>query len=553
MISGGLVRLLRLALLAAAVAHAALRCRWLSDDAFISFRYAEHLVQGDGLVFNSGERVEGYTNFLWTLLLALGMALGVGPERSSVALGLLAYALTLALLARTGDRIAARARLPAGLGGFAALGFGAMLHARIFATGGLETSLFILLVTATLTAVAEVRALDEWLRVGLLGALCTLCRPDGALVLGGAVFFAWLGGGAPGLRGVLVAPVMLLTPWLAWKVYFYGTVIPNTFTAKAGEGARWGQGALYLWGFTRMYAPLLLGFFAVPLVTRRMFVPRVGWGVLGYGLVSFGWVLYVARVGGDFMFARFLLPVAPALLLAVEEGLALLSSARLRLGLGALLLAALAFAPFDRRLLDDRGVDGIVEERSWYPAAQVEEARRQGGVLAPMLEGTPVKAVYFGTQAMLAYYSRVPYALEPHVGLTDALVARLPTPDGARTGHGRKAGPAYLRERGIDLAFDFRMEMPHPPGSRVDFGEGVTATLVRYHQPLVEVLRGRGAVVEDLPAWMDQTLPTLPNRSAAERAQLWAHLEGFYFAHNDDPERLAAWRAATMPPAGALP
>src|SRR3954470_13240280 len=39
---------------------------WLSDDAFISFRYARNWVTGKGLVYNAGERVEGYTNFLWT-------------------------------------------------------------------------------------------------------------------------------------------------------------------------------------------------------------------------------------------------------------------------------------------------------------------------------------------------------------------------------------------------------------------------------------------------------------------------------------------------------
>ena len=43
---------------------------WLCDDAFISLRYAGNLARGDGLVYNVGERVEGFTNLLWTLLLA---------------------------------------------------------------------------------------------------------------------------------------------------------------------------------------------------------------------------------------------------------------------------------------------------------------------------------------------------------------------------------------------------------------------------------------------------------------------------------------------------
>ena len=45
------------------------------DDAYISFRYAENFLNGDGLVFNIGERVEGYTNFLWVMILALAKGL----------------------------------------------------------------------------------------------------------------------------------------------------------------------------------------------------------------------------------------------------------------------------------------------------------------------------------------------------------------------------------------------------------------------------------------------------------------------------------------------
>ncbi|MGB7063098.1 MAG: hypothetical protein WBF13_12190, partial [Candidatus Zixiibacteriota bacterium] len=45
--------------------------RFVCDDAFISFRYAKNFVEGHGLVYNIGEKVEGYSNFLWTLLLSL--------------------------------------------------------------------------------------------------------------------------------------------------------------------------------------------------------------------------------------------------------------------------------------------------------------------------------------------------------------------------------------------------------------------------------------------------------------------------------------------------
>ena len=53
----------------------ALTLAWICDDAFISLRYAANLVAGDGLVYNVGEYVEGYTNLLWTLLIAAFVAL----------------------------------------------------------------------------------------------------------------------------------------------------------------------------------------------------------------------------------------------------------------------------------------------------------------------------------------------------------------------------------------------------------------------------------------------------------------------------------------------
>ena len=58
------------------------RRAFLGDDSFISFRYAKHLTEGQGLVWNPGERVEGYTNFLWVLLMAGGLTASVEPDGS---------------------------------------------------------------------------------------------------------------------------------------------------------------------------------------------------------------------------------------------------------------------------------------------------------------------------------------------------------------------------------------------------------------------------------------------------------------------------------------
>ena len=61
---------------------------WTLDDAYISMRYADHLAAGAGPVYNLGERVEGYTCFLWVVLLALGSSLGAETEAWAKVLGL---------------------------------------------------------------------------------------------------------------------------------------------------------------------------------------------------------------------------------------------------------------------------------------------------------------------------------------------------------------------------------------------------------------------------------------------------------------------------------
>ena len=67
----------------------------VQDDAYISFRYARNLAEGAGLVFNPGEPVEGYTNFLWTVLFAPIIGVGLDPTTPSMMLGILSCAALL--------------------------------------------------------------------------------------------------------------------------------------------------------------------------------------------------------------------------------------------------------------------------------------------------------------------------------------------------------------------------------------------------------------------------------------------------------------------------
>jgi len=79
------------------------------DDAFISLRYAQRLLDGQGLSWTEGPPVEGYSNLLWVLACALLAALGVdladGPELGALAAG---YVLVTAIVGPIATRYADR-------------------------------------------------------------------------------------------------------------------------------------------------------------------------------------------------------------------------------------------------------------------------------------------------------------------------------------------------------------------------------------------------------------------------------------------------------------
>src|SRR5690349_16831827 len=145
---------------------------FVTDDAFISFVYSRNLAKHGQLVFNLGERVEGYTNFLWTVLLAGFLKLGLPAEIMSRVLGAGFAIGTLAVVVRMARKIAGDSPwnlvaplLLAGCGGFAC-----------WSSGGLETALFTFLVTLGFALHLEDRSV-----AAIAFALAAMTRPEGNL------------------------------------------------------------------------------------------------------------------------------------------------------------------------------------------------------------------------------------------------------------------------------------------------------------------------------------------------------------------------------------
>ncbi|MDX1390445.1 MAG: hypothetical protein R3344_14745, partial [Acidobacteriota bacterium] len=240
---------------------------YVVDDAFISFRYADNLVEGHGLTFNpGGPRVEGYTNFGWTLLMTVPIALGADPRTASLVFGILAGMATLFLA----ERLAARAG--AGLWSPVAPALLAVNPAMVaWSAGGLETATFAALVTGG-ALMATSGSAPRWI-AGIVLSLACLMRPEGALLA--LLIFAgviWSEGRAGIVRLLPTGALVLATVALhtLFRLVYYGTLLPNTFHAKTGDlGAQVDAGLPYVFGGLAYFGggPLLL--VVVALAWRR--------------------------------------------------------------------------------------------------------------------------------------------------------------------------------------------------------------------------------------------------------------------------------------------
>src|SRR5262245_25431117 len=127
----------------------------LLDDAFIFFRYVDNLLAGHGLTWNpGGERVEGYTSFLWVMLLAGPRALGAEPVLLAQVLNLALFGGTLMLSFRMLARAAGGWR-PSLLFASALLATAATLGEA--ARSGMELMLFAFLTVAAVHLHVEAR------------------------------------------------------------------------------------------------------------------------------------------------------------------------------------------------------------------------------------------------------------------------------------------------------------------------------------------------------------------------------------------------------------
>lgn len=326
------------------------------DDAYISLRYAKNLVLHGDLVWNLGESVEGYTNFLFVISSAVLIALGVPATLAAQSLALSSFACALALT------VLILRRLPVGSLGVA-VGFAAVagsISLPAWAMSGMEAPMVAALVTATLWAVLPLAGGGQLsdrraFLAGLFGALAFLTRMDAAVPI--AVVTTTLAVASPvpvrqRLRVILIVGSLGCLAFLlqtTWRFVYYDSLLPNTFFAKVDVPfhLRLDASVRYLQTTLAQLPFLVLSLLVSLAGTASRSIEGAGRSI---HLACFAGVLsqiaYVCVIGGDHLPAgRFLAPVLPLAAIALGIGLQAWSfELRASASLITLVAAALAAA-----------------------------------------------------------------------------------------------------------------------------------------------------------------------------------------------------------------
>jgi len=269
----------------------------LFDDAMISMRYAYNLAHGNGLVWNPGEYVEGFTNPLWVGYMALFHLFPIPASQISFYIqlsGLLFLAINLFFVRKiveefTGDLFVM----------LAAVGFTAFYGPlNIWGLLGMEVSILTLLLTAALwVTLHNSSRFTPWTYILL--AVSTLFRMDIAvpyIIILGFLFIVQPQYRKQHLTWGLGLLVLFLGGQTLARYLYYGDFLPNTYYLKI-------QGfPISLRVFRGLYALFHMIYYsnwAIFLLPLTLFFFHRNWRVVLLLLIFVGQIAYSVYVGGD--------------------------------------------------------------------------------------------------------------------------------------------------------------------------------------------------------------------------------------------------------------
>lgn len=402
--------------------------RWIPDDAYISFCYARNFAEGKGLVFITGEKVEGFSNLLWTLILGGLHRLGGDIVQTALFLSL-GFAILSLLLILVQLRFAGRSAPdgeiePRIIQTCFLLTPAFFLPLIFYATSGLETTAALcFLLTGSLLHLHAVQKKFPALLVASAYSflLVSLLRPEGILfLLLNGIYIITNRRILPARSVVLsMLPFACFAGFMVIKSAYFGSLIPNTYFAKPGASIHYlaplQRGFLYLVHFFLKSGYVLLLPFAFyrPRAPFPHYMWRYMWSIV---IVQLAFIIFV---GGDILrFDRFTLPFIPFLLALALLGTAsaLRNTTRsLRIFLTRTIVTCLVLIC----ILNAVQIPVIAKKYCYHDWMHAQVHERIGLLLKEML---PEKSkVVTNEVGAVAYYSRLPVI--DMIGLTNRTVA----------------------------------------------------------------------------------------------------------------------------------
>jgi arabinofuranosyltransferase len=306
------------------------QCLWLGDanvdDAFITFSFSKNLALGNGPVYSNGVRVEGYSNFLWMVLLALPLLItrGAAPVTSARIMG----APFVLLLGWAVYRIARSCGVSRPVAAFCVLLLSFKTDLAVAYLTGLETLPYTALIAFAFAAAAQSFTEDKWQKIALWAGLAVaLTRIDGFALFGFLLAWMFLRGAlrrkARPLRHLLFwflrlagPPLLVYLLWFAWRWHYYGLLLPSTYYAKSLIPE-----LMPTHGFDYVSKEVTSGWFGSSVLAWLWLLWRRRSAAVLFGTFAFLHLVYVVKVGGDWMpFGRFILPVVPLLVTLLVVG-----------------------------------------------------------------------------------------------------------------------------------------------------------------------------------------------------------------------------------------
>jgi hypothetical protein len=424
---------------------------FIADDALISLRYSKRLIEGQGLTWNAGERVEGYSNLLWVLATA-----GLGLVRIDLVdalrvLGFLGMSATIAAVFYSHAPQNLRTLLLIFL---SALFLPLSGPIAVWTIGGMEQPM-----VAALLAWAVVicyrrlempdRSPQNMLVPGFLFALLCLTRLDGALFTVAAACAILIVGGANRQTCLRIAylaalPILFTLAQVVFRLVYYGEWIPNTALVKLTPS---GKHTLNGWEYVRTgMIPIL------PLLATSVFSIVISFWyrfrrerMVLLCILAVSWIVYLVLIGGDILPAwRHFVPLLVLFVLIATEGAEWVGArVRSKRFAGALLVCAVLLSAFFRlQLRDNENYRAVQEQWVWDGQAI--------GTLMKVAFETQQPLMAVDPAGCLPYWSELP-SLDM-LGLNDYYLPRHPPADLGKGPIGHELGDGqYVLSRQPDL------------------------------------------------------------------------------------------------------